>query len=175
MDITAVLDRLTSARTCDASELGITDADLKELRLTKDNPDDLRDRFIDLTDLTVSDNPITNEGLRWLAPLHKLQNFNISRTKVDDEGMKLLAMFPGLKSLAFGDMIVTDTGLANLITASPGLEELEFGGVNITDEGLKAHIPRLTGLRCLIIYEGAHTDDGLAELQRLCPELTILG
>jgi Leucine-rich repeat (LRR) protein len=159
-----------------------SDADLVELK-----------QLLNLSNLTLKDLPITDEGIMHLQTLPRLRALNLSGTRVTDktlgfltnqkfldvlvlsgtsitnDGMQLLGKITSLKLLWLDDTAVTDEGLIHLKSLS--LERLEVP--QITDRGLQ-HIAHLTELTRLDLPNVS--DDGLKNLQDLkALDILILG
>jgi len=139
---------------------------------------------------------ITDEGVRQLKELRKLQRLYLKWTKVTDAGVKELRNLTNLRELTFQDndkitdaaletikdftklevlglsrTKVTDAGLKQLA----GLEQLQLLDLDlceVTDEGMKA-LRKLTNLRRLELGNTKVTDKGLEELVQL-PKLERL-
>jgi internalin A len=139
---------------------------------------------------------ISDEGMKCVARLHKLQGLDLCGTRVTDRGMRELARLTALTSLRLGGLKVTDAGLQALAGLSD-LHSIDLSGTDVTDEGLREVVkhPTLThvdlqtcmnvtdaGMKVLaglpelttLSLDGTGvTDAGLAELAR-CPKLTSL-
>jgi hypothetical protein len=76
-----------------------------------------------LTELTIRGR-ITNEGLKQLRGLSRLEVLDLSMSNVTDEGLKELASMPKLTRLAVMEMRITDEGLETL-AGFPNLKVLE--------------------------------------------------
>ena len=92
--------------------------------------------------------PVTDRGLRELAPLKHLRTLDLA--------------------VCLG---VTDAGLKD-VAGLKGLEELNLSYTGTTDAGLK-RLAGLKGLRKLNLIGDRVTDDGVADLQKAQPDCKI--
>ena len=69
--------------------------------------------------LDLSHTPVTDAGLRELAPLKNLTTLNLSHTPVTDAGLRELAALKHLTTLRLSHTPVTDGGIAELEQALP--------------------------------------------------------
>ena len=97
-----------------------------------------------------------------LAPFVKLEDFDLSYSPFDDEGMRYLSGLKELKHLALRDTLVTDEGLKH-IAGLTKLEVLDLYGAKVTDAGLK-QLSNLTHLQKLNVLGASITDQGLDAL-----------
>jgi hypothetical protein len=143
----------------------------------------------ELTELNLSDTPVSDAGLRALPPLPALQVLNMGLTGVTDAGLEVVGRLTGLTALNLDGTAITDAGLsrlerlthleqlaiANTRVGDAGLRttramtrliELGLNGTGVTDAGLES----FTGLQFLTHLHLARTavgDDGLRTLRRL--------
>jgi Leucine-rich repeat (LRR) protein len=109
--------------------------------------DDLLTAFHDMpyvTNLYLAANPITDDGLRHVVRLQKLERLSLWRTGITDEGLKRLVGMKQLTGLDLHITAVSDDGLSRL-TNLTSLGEITLPS-RITDDGL-AHLGRLPDLR----------------------------
>jgi len=92
-------------------------------------------------------NSITNESLKYLSGLKKLEILNLDETKITDEGLKYLK---DLKSL----------------------RELDLTSTKVTDKGIQ-ELASLKNLRNLVVYKTKVTQKGVNELQKKIPDCYI--
>jgi len=95
----------------------------------------------------TNDTKITDDGLKHLKKLSKLQSLYLDTNKVTDEGLKHLE------------------GLTNLQT-------LHLDANKVTDEGL-VHLEGLTNLQSLSLINTKVTDEGVEKLQKAIPNCRI--
>ena len=119
-----------------------------------------------LQDLYVGDSPITDAGLEHIASLKELANLSLCGTEISDAGLKSLSGLKHLRYLNLDRTKVTDAGLEAL----EGLEELHFLCVcrtRVTEAGLArlACLPKLG-----VLNVSAGSDGGLVA-RRLKHEL----
>ncbi|MBI1311544.1 SUMF1/EgtB/PvdO family nonheme iron enzyme [bacterium] len=81
---------------------GLTDADL--VHLTR----------LPLTELSLFDTKITNDGLKTLAQIPNLTLLGLQKTAIDDDGLQQLVSLKNLKAVFVGKTAVTDAGIAAL-------------------------------------------------------------
>lgn len=101
-----------------------------------------------LTSLDLKDTPVTDAGLRELAPLQNLTTLDLSRTEVTDAGLRELAP------------------LQNLTT-------LDLSWTEVTNAGLRELAP-LQNLTKLLLDRKRVTDAGVSELQQALPKCWII-
>ena len=135
-------------------ERQITDAMLKELAA----------RVEHVEALELWGCPITDEGLRSLAGLPRLNHLNLGGTAITDDGLAFLASIPALRAIALGGTRTTDAGAAHLAKCD-NLERVELQGTRTGDGAIRA----LAGKDKLRWLATGHlvTDDGLALLHEL--------
>ena len=112
---------------------------------------------------------ITDEGLKIVGGLRELWRLDLNATKVTDKGLVHLRGLTRLKWLCIDDTKVTEAGLKHLKPLT-SLEHLRLY-INITDEGAGhlAKVPSLRHLNCHLQV----SNQGLAELAKL-PHLESL-
>jgi len=100
-------------------------------------------------------------------------NFDFSGTMItDQELIQLAADNPQLEKLKLSDcLLITDVGVAAVLSNCQYLEELNLKGV--TDVDFELHAPG-ERLRTLHISEAAISDLGLEKLVEACPNLSVL-
>ena len=118
-----------------------------------------------LTELDVSGLQITNRSARAIARLKHLQDLNIANTRIDDEGLAMIASMAELRTLSL-PTTTTDVGLAE-VGKLTGLRELSMFYPKVTDAGT-AHLVRLQNLESLIFFcHDGVTDESLLHIGRL--------
>jgi hypothetical protein len=109
---------------------------------------------------------ITDEGVRELKELIKLQRLYLKWIKVTDAGVKELRNLTNLRELTFQDNDkITDTALET-IKDFPKLEVLCLFHTKVTDAGLK-HLSGLQQLQLLHLGDTEVTDEGMKALRAL--------
>ncbi|MBA3697675.1 MAG: hypothetical protein H0W78_02240 [Planctomycetes bacterium] len=123
-----------------------------------------------LTQLSLDGGEVNDENLTRLAGLSALQTMSFNATSFSDDGCKVFAGFPKLKSLALfhpsrSNPAFTGAGLAHL-AALPEFESLTLAGANVGDPALTAiaTLPRLKSLR---LWHNIETADGLKALSSM--------
>ncbi len=149
-------------------------------------------RMAKLTDLSLLNVQIDNDGLQRLAGLPQLAALTVHRSAlVDDAGLAHLTRFPKLANLSLLEVNLTNQGVANLVrdlpslrlldlrncaqVGNPGFEHLRglkrlkvlrLGGYQVNDQSL-AIVKDLRWLAGLTVQEAPITDAGLAHLSDL--------
>ena len=122
--------------------------------------------FPQLQALNLSQDLLTDEGLKDLDALERLETLDLGVNLFGDPTMEKLAGLTGLKKLVLASTRVTDDGLKELT----GLGQLQWLDVSrnrkITDDGMK-HLTGLKDLQTLDLYDTGVTDEGLKELVAL--------
>jgi hypothetical protein len=104
----------------------VTDASLKELKAFEQ---------LQMLKLDSAKN-ITDEGVKELASLTKLEDLGLGSTQVTDAGLKHLAELKELKALSLSFTNITDAGLKEL-AAHKKLETLGLSFTKVTKDGVK--------------------------------------
>jgi len=78
---------------------------------------------------------ITNESLRYLSDLDKLEILNLADTKITDAGLKYLKNLKSLKELDLFNTKVTDKGIQELASVK-SLTLLMLHGTKVTQKGI---------------------------------------
>ena len=107
---------------------------------------------------------VTDEGIRYLARLPRLEQLDVSGTAITDRGLSVLRDLPALESVSLAGTHITDDGIANLSNCHD-LETLNLSWTRTGDGALRA----LAGKRKLRrLLSGAFvTDDGIPLLHEL--------
>ena len=157
-------------------EVNLSDADmehiakitrLKRLCLSHITDEGMKQvaKLSNLEEFNPSYNHITSAGLVHLQPLKKLRVLCLNSTQVDDAGLVVLKDLPALETLWLGDCLVTDAGLAHL-EGHPALSGLIVGNPNITD-AIAARLTSLKKLNLLWIDGAALTDASVEHLSKI--------
>jgi sulfatase modifying factor 1 len=139
------LASLTKLKEIDVSKTGVDDDGLAQLskltNLEKISAGDMwkipqegakEDGFIQRYQ---GNTPITDEGLRHLAGLKKLQSLRLAKTKITGRGISYLINLKDLKQLYLRECRLQDDSLT-YIAELRGLEVLDISGNPVTDAGL---------------------------------------
>ena len=113
----------------------------------------------------------TDDDLRYLKDVPKVEWVGLSQTRVTDKGLRHLRGCPKLNSLNLDNTAISDEGLAD-ICRSTELNKLSLCGTRITDEGLE-HLAKLSKLKELGLRDTAITDAGYRKLQAALPHCAI--
>ncbi|MBZ5552801.1 MAG: sigma-70 family RNA polymerase sigma factor [Acidobacteriia bacterium] len=120
-----------------------------------------------LTYLDLHDSPeVTDDGLRHLAHLPRLQHLNLSCHRITDQGLEVLRQLPQLKTFELHHQgQVSDAGLAHLAQCDR-LERVNLMGTRTGDGVIKA----LTGkARLRQFFAGTNVTDAGLELLHQFP------
>jgi len=128
-------------------------------------------RFAELRELTYDRRVIpgrvsvTDNGVRLLSSLGKLETIDLSWTEVTDKGLEGLPEMKSLKRVYLNGDHITDQGLVHLARCE-SLESLSLDQTRVTAAGL-AHLQRLRQLRRLsIAYNLAVTNEAIGVLRK---------
>jgi hypothetical protein len=124
---------------------------------------------------------LTDDGLRHLAGLPRLEHLNLSGTAITDRGLEVLGELPALETVSLAMTRVTDEGMRWLASCHE-LTRVDLSWTRTGDGAIRA----LAGKRKLrrLLSGNAVTDAGLALLHELPvfeswrggePEITLLG
>jgi Leucine-rich repeat (LRR) protein len=123
------------------------------------------DFFKDVFYVGAVGSEVTDVGLNYLDGLSRLQELDLSNTRLPDAGLERLTGLSQLQVLCIGGTKITDAGLEHL-TGLSQLQVLFVGGTKITDAGLE-HLKGLGRLRELGLGGTQVTDAGLEHLRAL--------
>jgi hypothetical protein len=116
---------------------------------------------------------VTDDDLRSLTMFPNLQTVHLHHTGISDAGLVNLKGLKSLTTLDLFDTRVTDAGLEHLAEWMPHLEWLELYDTQITDAGLGS-LKGLKHLRRLDVRKTKVTDAGVADLRGALPGVKIL-
>ena len=126
----------------------------------------------EVSDLNLTARKITDEGLKEVAKLYKLEQLIMTQcTKITDEGLKEVAKLQNLEELWLASTEITDEGLKE-VAKLQNLIRLSLASTEITDEGLK-EVAKLQKLTVLWLKETKITEAGVAELKKALPNCKI--
>ncbi|GMU22828.1 MAG: hypothetical protein AMXMBFR13_29120 [Phycisphaerae bacterium] len=112
------------------------------------------------------------EAVRLLEPvLEQIESLSLSRCRVGDETMALLAGAPHLRRLDLRASQVTDAGVAALARAV-SLRELVLTGTRLSDEAVK-HLLSTPNLRRVYLWKSGLGPDAVSRLRRQRPDLHV--
>jgi len=141
-----------------ATPLGLSDADMAELT-----------KMRSLKKLTISQDRLTDEGLKLLGALESLQTLDLyGNPAMTDDGLVGLRSLHSLRNLRLGSPF-SDRAMTHL-AAMPSLRVLQLTTHNVTEEGLR-RLSQSTSLEQLFV-PGA-TDQGIAHLTTM-PQLKAI-
>ncbi len=96
---------------------------------------------------------------------------NLSRTRVGDAGLQLIASMPHLTHLNLSRTRVADEGLVHLKSLRY-LEYLNLFGTRVTDDGL-LHLHTFPALKNLYLWQTGTTVDGLERFRQQAPGVDV--
>ncbi|HEY2838573.1 MAG TPA: M56 family metallopeptidase [Pirellulales bacterium] len=121
--------------------------------------------FEQLTQLTIVESGLDDNGLARLANLSALEILNLPDSKITGAGLASLGNLKKLKTLTLSNSPFDDEGSKNL-RELPSVEFLYLNKTKITDGSIE-NIAALTKIRMLTLSDTAVTVDGLAKLKAL--------
>ncbi len=128
-------------------------------------------RFHRLESLDVSNNNITDQGLKGMKGSLKVLNF--SSTKIQDEGILGMELDKdSLCSLNIAKTGVTDIGLKSIINQQVNIREIDLKLTKVTEVGIK-ELLKLKVLRRLRLPSRHIYKEAIAEVQERFPYCTI--
>jgi Leucine Rich repeat len=128
-------------------------------------------RLMKLRRVTLSEVPISDDGLAAISRLPLLTDVSVNGTRIGDEGLATLGKMRQLRLLNLEWTKVTDAGMAELA----GLEWLEWLNLScteITDAGLD-HLRELKGLKFLMIAGTRVTPQGKNSIEASLPGCNV--
>ena len=130
--------KLKRVRSLDLSDSDITGAQLERLSA------------MHLNCLIVDGNrQISNWSLHTLSKIPTLEELSLARTGISDDGLRYLSHSKSVHTLCLGDNpLVTDAGVANLVSETSPIQMIFLNGCGITDKAVQhcATFPRLDAL-----------------------------
>ena len=182
-DCVQALSHLTNLQRLTLLQARVTDSDLPSLSR------------LPLRKLCLSYTSVSDDGLKHLVPLSKLDALHLEKTSVSDAGLKQLATMESLRNLNLSKTKITKSGLkeltrlkklqvlylaclgigdaeVELLSAFGGLEKLSLHNNPVTDAGMKS-VGRLKELRRLSLVSTKVTDEGLQSLAA-CSKLEMV-
>jgi len=125
-----------------------------------------------LTTLSLSGTDISDDGLCYIQNLDRLTRLGLRRTRISDAGLRHLSDMPSLEAVSLSDTSVTDSGLLYLRGLSR-LNQLALDGTEVTDAGVM-------NLECLIelsevdLSRTKVTEGGAMALQQVLPHCNVI-
>jgi RNA polymerase sigma factor (sigma-70 family) len=127
----------------------------------------------DVVSVNLVATKVTDDDLSSLSVFPNLQTLHLHHTSIGDAGVANLKGLRNLTTLDLFDTRVTDAGLEHLAQWMPHLEWLELYDTRVTDAGLSS-LKGLRHLRRLDVRKTKVTDAGVDELRRAVPGAEIL-
>jgi Leucine-rich repeat (LRR) protein len=121
--------------------------------------------------LTIYGDNITDAGFGNLEGLRSLKVLNAGVLRITDVCLRHIAGLKSLEELDISFARVTDEGINHLV-GLPRLQRLDISRTQITDVALE-RIKQMPALEFVDLSTTNVSDDGVAELQRVMPGLTI--
>ncbi len=182
-DCVQALSDLKNLRRLNLFQGDVTDADMMFLS------------GLPLEKLCLSYTSVSDDGLKQVVPLSRLDALHLEKTSVSDAGMKQLATMQSLRTLDVSQTKMTKSGLkelarlkklqvlsleglgigdaeVELLSAFKGLEKLSLHNNPVTDAGMKT-VGRLKELRRLSLVSTKVTDEGI-QLLATCGKLEMV-
>jgi uncharacterized membrane protein len=114
----------------------------------------------------------TDADLQLLLPLRKqLLWLNLGRTKITNEGLKVIAQLSALRQIHFNHTSITDDGVKHLIPLTE-LNYLNLVGTKITDAGL-SYLSTMKKLKNIFVYQTGVTGKGLQYFSSKLPDARV--
>ena len=123
--------------------------------------------LVRLEHLALDGTDVSNESLAELskyAEQCQLKTFNVSNTKVTDEGLEHLKALKNLRSMYLDGTQISGSGLAHL--KSPIIKSIHLKGSSVTNAGLE-NIKDMPAMRYVFLNDTNVSDAGLAHLKDL--------
>lgn len=114
---------------------------------------------------------ITNEGLKDLVKLQKLDSLYLDFTKITDESLKEVSRLQQLTHLGLSNTQITDSCLDQVVKLQQ-LEKLFLMRTKISDAGLK-QLAELQQLEWIYLSDTQVTKAGFAELKKALPNCAV--
>ena len=114
---------------------------------------------------------VTNEGLKELAKLQKLDSLYLDFTKITDESLKEVSRLQQLTHLGLSNTQITDACLDQVVKLQQ-LEKLYLNRTKISDAGIK-QLAELQQLEWIYLSDTQVTKAGFAELKKALPNCAV--
>ena len=196
----AKLDRLRSLVVSESGVRGraleeLADSRIEQLHLYKSPLEDpvlVHLGRLPLKHLTLSDVPVTDDGLAHLTGLVGLYTLNLSSTRISDSGLAHLKGLVNCHTLSLAWTQISDDGLRHLagmkrlttldvrgtriegagLVHLPQLEELYLSETPLTTENLR-HLSKMPGLRYVTLEKTLLDNTALLHLKKLPPDCQV--
>lgn len=145
--------------------------DLHGMRISDDDLKHLVP-IIELDTINLSDNPLSDAGVRHVAKIPYLRQLWISGPKITGQGLGSLQYCRSLETLWLTDTRATEDDLPVLANMKQ-LRTLNLSGMNFTKKGIE-QLQTLSHLETLIVDSTALTPNEVHVLQGNNPELFII-
>lgn len=152
--VTVELDGEDHVQVLDATDTGITDANLSWFA-----------HLPNLTIVQLGGTAITDDGLAALKDKASVEMLYLDRCDITDKGLEHLSGLTNLQVLVMENTLVTGEGLEKL-TPLTELRTLNLARCSLTDEQLKS-LTKLTNLEVVTLIRTGLKGDGLAHLRPL--------
>jgi Leucine Rich repeat len=111
--------------------------------------------------------------MHQIGRLSHLRTLDLTMSKVSDAGLAHLKGLTWLERLDLAQTPVSDAGLSHL-TALVHLRRIDLSGTRVTDRGL-VHLRGLSRPQLIIARDTAITADGVKDLQKYAPNVSVYG
>ncbi|MBI3468975.1 MAG: hypothetical protein HY000_38725 [Planctomycetes bacterium] len=149
----------------------VVNVSLRDQPITDEDLEEL-EKLPKLEGLDLTNTQVTSAGLVHLAGLTTLRSLGLWNTQVDDAGLQHIAHLHRLWQLNLDGTRVTDAGLMYLGGLTNLEEWLGLADTEVTDAGLE-HLTGLTKLRNLNLRLTKVTEAGVQKLHRSLPKTHI--
>jgi len=157
--------------------LQATDGRIHSLNLTKTSITDEGVRCLDglckLQSLDLSCTKITDQGIACLHDLPQLECLYLVRTKVRGTTLSALQNLPKLGFLVLSYSKVDDSGLAEVAKLRQ-LKALQLNGLSVSMKGLR-QLASIQQLEYIDLYDTAITEEEAQEIEQLCQTTVNIG
>jgi hypothetical protein len=128
----------------------------------------------DLQELSLDDSVITDDGLKALEGMKKLESLQINgATAVTDEGVKSIGKIATLKKLGLDRTKITDDGMKSIKNLS-NLVDFRITETAVTDAGLR-ELKNIATLEYVYALKSKITKNGAADLKKALPKVYVAG
>ncbi len=109
---------------------------------------------------------ISDQGIRQLQPLARLEELYLAGTTIGDDALEVIGSMRTLRKLRLSNDQISDDGLKHL-TGLEHLEELDLSEDSLLSDAGMAHVGRLGSLKKLNLWRVQITDEGVRHLSSL--------
>lgn len=121
-------------------------------------------------DLTLDRTAVSDEGIRFLAPMGNLASLSLKGTRITDSSLRSLQVTKSLGGLGLDKTRITDDGLAPL--AGLELSWLSLRDTRVSDKGLRYLHPIKT-LQQIDVTGTRVTREGIKALEEAIPHIQV--